>query len=112
MKMHPSKIRLIPGLNLGTRGLAALACAVTVAAFVAQNATATPFIVSQMVGFSTGNLGAVGTAEKWNGSSGNVTVTSGSGSLNGVPVGLYPSAGDMASIGTGVGTNTYNLFAT
>ena len=38
--------------------------------------------VSQMIGFSTGQLGTVGAAEAWNGPSGNVTLTSGSGSLD------------------------------
>lgn len=66
---------------------------------------------SQMVGFSSGNLGTVGQAEGWVGSTANVTVTAGSGSLDGTALGLVPSAGDKAEISATPSTTTYNLFA-
>src|SRR5436190_18198139 len=67
--------------------------------------------VSQMVGFATGNLGAVGTTEAWTGSSGNVTVTNGSGSLDGTSLGLLSSQGDRAFISGTDALNTFNQFA-
>ena len=66
---------------------------------------------SQMVGFSSGNLGAVGGTEGWSGSTANVTVTAGSGSLDGTPLGLVPSAGDKADLTNTNSVTTYNLFA-
>ncbi|NGO38836.1 hypothetical protein G4L39_05430 [Limisphaera ngatamarikiensis] len=66
---------------------------------------------SQMVGFQSGNLGVVGQTEGWNGSTANVTVTAGSGSLDGTPLGLVPSAGDKADVSATDSTTTYNLFA-
>ena len=67
---------------------------------------------SQMTGFSSGNLGAVGAAEGWSGSSGLYTVTSGSGSLDGMGLGLVPSSGDKAEVTAGTGSlNTYDTFA-
>jgi len=72
---------------------------------------ATPVRTSQIVDFATGNLGVVGTAEGWVGSSGNVTVTNGSGSLDGTGLGLTTSAGDKAETSASDGLTTYNLFA-
>ena len=69
-------------------------------------------VISQMIGFSTGNLGSVGSVEGWAGSSGNVTVTNGSGSLDGTALGLLTSAGDKAYVSATVAVNTLNQFAT
>jgi hypothetical protein len=66
---------------------------------------------SQMIGFSSGNLGVVGVGEGWAGSSGSYTVTSGSGSLDGTGLGLVASAGDKATVSTAAGSlNTHNTF--
>src|SRR5690349_18854197 len=75
-----------------------------------ERVSATVYSTSQMVGFSSGNLGAVGTSENWAGIQAYCTVTSGSGSLDGSGVGLAASAGDKANI-TAVGTGTYLQFA-
>ncbi|MBC8096036.1 MAG: hypothetical protein H7Y43_09505 [Akkermansiaceae bacterium] len=86
---------------------------ITLASFLLhQNTQATPVRVSQMIGFTTGNLGTVGTSEGWAGGSINVTVTNGSGSLNGTSLGLFASAGDKAEVSTIVATNTQLTFAT
>jgi len=66
---------------------------------------------SQMGGFQSGNLGAVGETEGWAGSSAEVTVTAGSGSLDGTALGLVPSAGDKADVSANSGIVTRNLFA-
>jgi hypothetical protein len=66
---------------------------------------------SQMIGVNTGNLGAVGTSEGWESSSGQVTIENGSGSLDGTALGLTPSAGDKANVGASDGFSTRNLFA-
>lgn len=64
-----------------------------------------------MVGFNTGNLGSVGSSEKWTGSQSAVTVTNGSGSLNAASVGLAPAAGDKVDLGAASTLGTYALFA-
>lgn len=78
---------------------------------LAMPASAVLMRTSQMVGFQSGNLGAVGGTEGWDGSSSEVTVTAGSGSLDGTPLGLVPSAGDKADVSANPGTVTRNLFA-
>ncbi|MCS7089565.1 MAG: immunoglobulin domain-containing protein [Verrucomicrobiota bacterium] len=75
------------------------------------HASAVLMRTSQMVGFGSGNLGAVGQSEGWSGSTTNVVVTAGSGSLDGTALGLVPSAGDKAEISATPSTTTYNLFA-
>jgi hypothetical protein len=77
---------------------------------LAQTAQATVYTNSQMVGFATGNLGTVGTAEGWGQGAAYCTVTSGSGSLDGTPFGLTASAGDKANVTAG-GNSTYLLFS-
>ena len=69
-------------------------------------------VTSRFVGLSTGNLGSSGSGEGWSGSSGNLTVTNGAGSLDGTALGLLASAGDRVFVNGTPGTNTYNLFAT
>jgi hypothetical protein len=84
-------------------------------ALVAQ-LQAVPLRTSQMVGFSSGNLGTVGTSEGWGGTSGLLVVTNGTGSLDGTGLGLFPSAGDKVELRPSVSEanniNTYNTFAT
>lgn len=113
MKPNLSDAHLVaPHQPLSRRG--AFALAILVAGLGAAQTHAVPFRVSQMTGMSTGSLGAVGASEGWAGTSGNYTVTSGSGSLDGTALGLYPSAGDKADIAyssTPNHVNTYNSFA-
>ncbi|MEJ5238480.1 MAG: immunoglobulin domain-containing protein [Limisphaera sp.] len=87
------------------------ALAVLVVLGLGHPAPAALMRTSQMVGFSSGNLGLVGTTEGWSGSTANVTVTAGSGSLDGTALGLVPSAGDKAALSATASTTTYNLFA-
>jgi hypothetical protein len=106
--------RLVAPVLTRFRGLAAGGMAVAVGLLLAASSQATPIVTSELVGLSTGTLGSVGTAEGWSGSSGNYTVTNGSGSLDGTPLGLYPSAGDMVNIAYASSfnsLNTYNNFA-
>lgn len=81
-----------------------------------QSAYAVVWRTSQIVVSGTGNLGvdaATGSAEGWGNTTGNVTVTNGSGSLDGTSLGLVASAGDKASISGGtVALNVRNQFAT
>jgi len=94
---------------------ALIVLAATGVLFQTDPAEATPFRTSQLVGLSSGVLGTVGTAEGWAGTSGNLSVTNGSGSLSGTALGLYPSAGDKVEVSytsTLNGLNTYNTFAT
>ncbi len=110
---------LIPNLRTyclvvrpGIRALCSLPAALCLLTTTAQ---AAPFVVSQVVGFPSGTSSLGPTAlEGWKGSSGNFTVTSGSGSLDGTALGLYPSAGDKVDIAytsNPNSLNTYNLFA-
>jgi len=110
LKSHSDTLRSV--FLLQAKGLIVLGA--TLCLLLAPRAHAVPIRVSQIVGFSSGNLGSVGTSEGWAGSSGNYTVESGSGSLDGVPLGLYPSAGDKVDIAATSITNslnTYNNFA-
>lgn len=78
------------------------------------NAQADPFRESQIVGYSSGNLGsspATGTLDGWENSTANVTVTAGSGSLDGTSLGLVASDGDKANVSPTFGLNVRNLFA-
>lgn len=76
-----------------------------------QTVRAEVYRTSQMVGFATGSLGAVGAGEGWVGANANVTVTNGSGSLVGTGLGLAVSSGDRAEVNATDGFATYNLFA-
>src|SRR4051794_22799960 len=67
--------------------------------------------LSEFIGLNTGNLGTVGAVEGWSGSTGNITVTNGSGSLNGTSLGLLASAGDKVYINATDSLTTFNLFA-
>lgn len=67
--------------------------------------------ISQMLNYSTGPLGQAENVEGWNNTSGNITVTAGSGSLDGTSLGLTSSRGDLADINATQGLNVYNLFA-
>src|SRR5689334_17212044 len=63
----------------------------------------------QFVGYGTGNLGAspeTGSLEGWQNSTAQVTVTNGSGSLNGTSLGLVASEGDRAFASA---SNTFNV---
>jgi len=80
-----------------------------------QSALATIWRTSQIIISGTGNLGtdsATGSAEGWGNTTGNVTVTNGSGSLDGTSLGLIASAGDKISISPTVSLNARNQFAT
>lgn len=107
--------KLLTTMNCSLRLAQFVALAVLASVgFIARSANATAFRTSQLVGLSSGTLGTVGTAEFWTGSSGNFTVTSGAGSLDGTPLGLYPSAGDRVDIAASTtfnSLNTYNNFA-
>ena len=76
-----------------------------------------PFRISQIAGYNTGNLGAdamTGQQDQWFlvGNPGTITVTNGSGSLNGTALGLVASAGDRVFIGANNNINTSrNQFA-
>lgn len=115
MKLHPHKIGPVwlQAILLNPRVVMTLTAVGIL--LHADPAHATPFRTSQFVGLSSGVLGTVGTAEGWSGTSGNLSVTNGSGSLSGTALGLYPSAGDKAEVSytsTLNGLNTYNTFAT
>src|SRR5690349_10083860 len=76
---------------------------------ICQNANATFFKIEQFVGYNTGNLGQdaqTGGLNGWNNSTPNVTLTNGSGSLDGTTLGLVASDGDRAFI-----NNVVNLSA-
>ena len=57
-------------------------------------------IYSGMFNFTTGQLGTVGAGEGWANSSASITVTNGSGSLDGTSLGLVASSGDKVYITT------------
>src|SRR3954467_15339974 len=58
--------------------------------------------------YSTRNLGSVGSAGNWSGSTTTHTIVA--GNLQGTNAGLLASSGNMVSMGSGTST-TYNLFA-
>jgi hypothetical protein len=70
-------------------------------------------VYSGMFDFTTGQLGTVGTGEGWANNSTSITVTNGSGSLDGTSLGLQASTGDKvyitAAATAGVGSD--NVFA-
>lgn len=70
---------------------------------------------SQLVGLSSGNLGtdsATGSLEGWNNPTAQVTLTNGSGSLDGTSLGLVTSEGDRVFISGTTALNVRNQFAT
>jgi hypothetical protein len=90
---------------------------------VSQRASADAILTEQFAGYATGQLGASGTGgggtiPGWNTPRGAITVTNGSGSLDGTGLGLVSSAGDMVYIAsgtpdtntTGVPNGAYNKF--
>src|SRR5882757_4911736 len=80
-----------------------------------QSALATIWRTSQIIISGTGNLGAdsaTGTAEGWGNTTANVTVTNGTGSLDGTNLGLVASAGDKVWISATPSLNARNQFAT
>jgi hypothetical protein len=74
-----------------------------VGALLCQSAHAVVWKSSQIVGYATGNLGVVGTGDidGWNSGTATpeITVTNGSGSLDGTALGLVASAGDKVFLG-------------
>jgi hypothetical protein len=93
--------------------------AVAFAVLLNQSAGATTYLVDQFLDYATGQLGATatGNALGWTSPQPEVTVTNGSGSLEGTSLGLEASLGDKVSIfGTNVTSNApfpngcYNLF--
>jgi hypothetical protein len=93
-----------------------LFAAVVSGVLVCQNAGATLILTDQFSGYATGNLGTSGTGNTgiipfWTGNSSAVTVTNGSHSLDGTPLGLVSSAGDKVSITATAGLSVYNTFA-
>src|SRR5690242_13021761 len=80
-----------------------------------QDAFAVVYRQSQLVITGTGNLGNsadTGSTEGWGNTTSNVTVTNGTGSLDGTSLGLVASAGDMAWISASASLNARNQFAT
>src|SRR5438105_438617 len=72
-----------------------------VSALVCHTANSATLISDQFVGYNTGNLGAdstTGTLNLWANSTPQVTLTNGSGSLDGTSLGLVASAGDKVFI--------------
>src|SRR6476619_5932809 len=70
---------------------------------------------SQIVGYNTGNLGndsGTGTLEGWQNATAQVTVTNGSGSLDGTGLGLVISAGDKVFISASNTLSARNQFVT
>ncbi len=83
--------------------------------FLCQSASAVVYRQSQIIITGTNNLGtdaSTGTAEGWGNTTGNVTVTNGTGSLDGTSLGLVASAGDKVWISATAGLNARNQFAT
>ncbi|MEK7781109.1 MAG: hypothetical protein AAB370_06380 [Verrucomicrobiota bacterium] len=90
-----------------------LVLAVTTIALASINVEATLLRSTQMVGYNTGNLGTTGVgagADAWENSTAQVTVTNGSGSLDGTSLGLVASAGDRAFISATTALNVRNQF--
>jgi hypothetical protein len=69
-------------------------------------------VYSGIFHLSNGQLGTVGSGEGWANNSPSITVTNGSGSLDGTSLGLVASTGDKVYISAAaVGVGSYNLFA-
>ncbi|HEY1717775.1 MAG TPA: hypothetical protein VGH42_05695 [Verrucomicrobiae bacterium] len=80
-----------------------------------QNASAVTWLFSPINISGTGNLGTgitTGSAEGWGNTTGNVTVTNGTGSLDGTGLGLVASSGDKVWISASPSLNARNQFAT
>jgi hypothetical protein len=78
-----------------------------------QRAYAVVYRQSQIIVSGTGNLGndvTTGLAEGWGNTTSQITVTNGSGSLDGTALGLVASAGDKAFISATTALNTRNQF--
>jgi hypothetical protein len=89
--------------------------AVVSAVFFYQRAYAVVYRQSQIIISGTGNLGTgitTGAAEGWGNTTGNVTVTNGTGSLDGTSLGLVASSGDKVWISATPSLNARNQFAT
>ncbi|MEI9962612.1 MAG: hypothetical protein WDM76_16300 [Limisphaerales bacterium] len=85
------------------------------AIFLCQSASAVIYRQSQIIITGTNNLGtdvSTGTTEGWGNTTANITVTNGTGSLDGTSLGLVASAGDKVWIGATAALNTRNQFAT
>ena len=85
----------------------------TAGSLLVQSVHAVLFRSSQIVGYSTGNLGAdatTGSLEGWQNSTAQVTVTNGSGSLIGTNLGLVASEGDRVFISATTALNARNQF--
>jgi hypothetical protein len=83
--------------------------------FLCQTVSAALIRNSQIVGFNTGNLGndsATGTLDGWQNSTPQVTVTNGSGSLDGTGLGLVISAGDKVFLSATNTLSARNQFVT
>src|SRR5262249_42553930 len=83
--------------------------------FVFQTSQAALIRNSQIVGYNTGNLGAdsgTGTLDGWQGGTAQVTVTNGSGSLDGTGLGLVVSAGDKVFMSATATLSARNQFVT
>ncbi len=92
-----------------------LLAALAIVVLLCQNAHAVVYLQSQIIISGTGNLGTgitTGAAEGWGNTTGNVTVTNGTGSLDGTGLGLVASAGDKVWIGATPSLNARNQFAT
>jgi len=80
-----------------------LLVAFTFAVLLCPRVRATTFLTDQFVNYATGSLGDSGTGKTggspgWNSSQTAITVTNGSGSLDGTSLGLVSSAGDDVNI--------------
>lgn len=67
--------------------------------------------ISQVSNYTDGPLGQASNVEGWQGTSGNIIVTVGSGSLDGTALGLTASRGDHAQLNATEALNVYNAFA-
>jgi hypothetical protein len=95
--------------------ISCLFAALSMVVFLCQSAHAVMYLQSQILITGTGNLGndiSTGTAEGWGNTTGNVTVTNGTGSLDGTGLGLVASAGDKVWISATASLNARNQFAT
>lgn len=89
--------------------------AILTSIFICQPADAVVWVTSQINTTGTGTFAAdasTGTAEGWGNPTSNITVTNGSGSLDGTNLGLVASAGNKVFINSTVALNTRNQFAT
>ena len=92
-----------------------LFAAVVSGALLCQKAGATLLLTEQFSGYATGQLGAsstggTGLIPGWNNPNANITVTNGSHSLDGTPLGLVSSAGDKVFISATPSVSVYNKF--